>query len=148
MLGQFDVQYGSADVQGMVLGVTNTVVPANSDMNTIRYEYTLDREVLTAPIQAGESIGVVRVWYHTKCLAQQELYAAATVDKDMPVIVSGGSVNPAAPVDQGSNLWHIVLGVILTLLGLIAALLLVGYIRASIVRAKRAKRRKNRTRSR
>ena len=148
ILGQFDVQYGSADMQGMVLDVTNTVVPVNSDMNTIRYEYTLDREVLTAPIQAGESIGVVRVWYHTKCLAQQELYAAATVGKDMPVIVSGGSVDPAAPVPQGSNLWHIVLGVILTLLGLIAALLFVNYIRASIVRAKRVKRRKNRRGSR
>ena len=147
-LGQFDVEYGSADVQGMVLGETDTVVPVNSDLSTIRYEYTLDRETLTAPIEAGESIGVVRVWYHTKCLAQQELYAAVTVDRDMPVIVSGGSVNPASPVAPGSNLWHIVLGVILALLGLIAGLLLMGYIRASIIRAKRAKRRKNRRRSR
>ncbi len=148
ILGQFDVSGGSADVQGKVLNETNTLVPVNSDLSTIRYEYTLDRDPLTAPIQEDESIGVVRVWYHTKCLAQQELYAAAPVSKDAPTVVGGGSVDPAKPVLPGSNLWHIVLGVILGLLALIAGLLLFGYIRASIIRARRARRRKNRRRSR
>ena len=147
-LGQFDVSGGSADAHGTVLDVTNTLVPVNSDMSAIRYEYTLDRDPLTAPIQAGESIGVVRVWYHTKCLAQQELYAASSVVKDAPTVVGGGPVDPASPVMPGNHLWHIVLGVILALLALIAGLLLVGYIRATIIRAKRARRRRNRRRSR
>ena len=147
-LGQFDVSGGSADAQGTVKNVSNTLVPVNSDLSTVRYEYTLDRETLAAPIQAGESLGVVRVWLHTKCLAQQELYAAVTVDKDMPTVIGGASVNPARPVTGTGNLWHIVLIAILVLLALIAGMLLVGYIRASIIRAKRARRRNNRRRGR
>ena len=147
-LGQFHVENSSSAAQGMVRDVTDTLVPVNSDMSTIRYEYTLDRETLTAPIAEGESIGVVRVWLHTKCLAQQELYSASAVVKDKPIVVSGGAVDPAQAVTPGSGLWHAILIIILALLGLIAALLLAGYIRASIVRAKRARRRKNRRRSR
>ena len=147
-LGQFDVENSTAYLQGVVRESVDTLLPVNSDMSTIRYEYTLDRETLTAPIAEGESIGVVRVWLHTKCLAQQELYAAASVTKDKPTVVSGGAVSPAAPVAPGSSLWHTILMIILGLLGLIAGLLLIGYIRASVIRAKRAKRRKNRRRSR
>lgn len=147
-LGQFNVENSSDDLQGVVRESVDTLVPVNSDMSAIRYEYTLDRETLNAPIDEGESIGVVRVWYHTKCLAQQELYAASSVSRDRPTVVSGGAVSPASPVSPGSSLWHIVLAVILALLGLIAGMLLIGYIRASVIRAKRARRRKNRRRSR
>lgn len=147
-LGQFDVEYGSADTQGMVLNTSDTVLPAGSDMSAIRYEYAMDQEVLTAPVQAGDPIGVVRVWYQTKCIAQQELYAASTVEKDVASTVTGGAVDPAAPVEEGVSLWHIILIIIVVLLGLIAAMLIAGYIRAAILRAKRAKRRRNRRRSR
>ena len=147
-LGQFQVENSSSALQGVVRESVDTLLPVSSDMSTIRYEYTLDRETLTAPIQEGESIGMVRVWLHTKCLAQQELYAASYVAKDKPTVVSGGAVSPAPPVSLGSGLWHVILMIILGLLGLIAGLLLIGYIRASIIRAKRAKRRKNRRRSR
>lgn len=147
-LGQFDVAYGSSDTQGMVLDSSDTVLPAKSDMSTIRYEYVLDSEPLTAPVSAGDAIGVVRVWYQTKCLAQQELYAAADVVKDLPITVSGSSVKPAAPVEESSGFWNGVLTVILVVLGLIAALFAAGYVRGAMIRAKRAKRRRNRRRSR
>ena len=146
-LGQFDVENGSSAVQGMVREETDTVLPALSDMSSVRYEYVLDGETLTAPIREGQPIGVVRVWYQTKCLAQQELYAAVSVEKTATT-VAGSSVDPASPVEGGSSLWHIILVVILVLLGLIAAMLAAGYIRAAILRARRARRRKNRRRSR
>lgn len=147
-LGQFDVTYGSADTQGVVTGISDTVLPANSDMSTIRFEYDLDEETLTAPINAGESLGVVRVWYQTKCLAQQELFAAVSVEKDLPTMMGTGEVDPAAAVEGGSEFWHIILVIILVLLGLIVAMLAAGYIRGAILRARRAKRRRNRRRSR
>lgn len=147
-VGQFDVEYGSADAQGVVTGESDTVLPAGSGMNSIRYEYVLDDGTLTAPVAAGESIGIVRVWYQTKCLAQQELYAAASVEKDEATTINGGSVDPASPVEGGSVIWHAVLVVILILLGLIAAMFIAGYIRGAMLRARRAKRRKNRRRSR
>lgn len=147
-LGQFDVQYGSADVQGMVKGTVDTVLPQGSNLSNIRYEYSLDQETLTAPVKEGDSIGVVRVWYQTKCLAQQELYASATVEKDQPTTIHGASVDPAAPAAPSSGFWHGVLTVVLVILALIAGMLLISYVRAAILRRKRAKRRKNRRRSR
>lgn len=147
-LGQFDVAYGSADVNGVVRGTVDTLVPKDSNLSTIRYEYILDDGVLTAPLEEGTSIGIVRVWYLTKCLAQLELYAASSVDKDIPTNAGTSGTAGAAQVDDTPGIWHIVLVVILVLLGLIAAMFLAAYIRASIIRAKRAKRRKNRRRSR
>ncbi len=147
-LGQFDVQYGSAKANGVVKYATDTVLPLGSDLSTIRYEYDLDEDTLTAPIYAGDSLGVVRVWYQTRCLAQQELYAAVDVTKTLPITVSGGAVNPAREVEQTSTFWHTVLIVILVLLGAIVLLFAVAYVRRAIYRAKRARRRKNRRRSR
>lgn len=148
MLGQFDVTNGSADVQGVVRGTVDTVLPADSQLSSVRYEYTLDRDTLTAPVEAGQPIGIVRVWYQTKCLAQQELYAGTSVAKDIATTVEGGSVDPAAPVKPAGNFWHIVLTAILILLALIAGMLMVGYIRGAMLRARRARCRKNRRRSR
>lgn len=148
ILGQFPVEYGSAAVQGMVSENSDTLVPVNSDMSSVRYEYILDEPTLQAPIRQGDALGVVRVWYMTRCLAQQELYAAVSVEKDIPTTVSGGNVDPAAPVGPGSVFWHIVLIAIVAVLGLIVLMLAVGYIRGAILRAKRARRRKNRRRSR
>ena len=146
-LGQFSVTNGTASTQGMVYGTVDTLVPAESDFSAIRYEYILD-ETLVAPIEKGTPLGIVRVWYQTKCLAQEELYAASYVAKNIPETVPGGAVDPAVPVQPTDSIWHVVLLAILVLLGLLVALLTVGYIRGAMIRRQRARRRKNRVRSR
>lgn len=143
-LGQFTVEGGSSATQGAVKSTSDTLVPVGSELSAVRYEYDLDQETLQAPISAGDAIGVVRVWYQTKCLAQQELYSAASVDQVIPTVSSGTDVTPAQPVSEGSMVWQIVLVVILVLLGLILLMILVGYLRASYLRAKRKRRRQNR----
>ena len=148
ILGQFQVENGTSSVQGVVQTTIDTLIPVGCDFSSIRYEYILDDGALVAPIEKGTPLGIVRVWYQTKCLAQAELYAASYVAKDVPETVSGGNVDPAAPVTQDPGLWHMVLLAILVLLALLVLLLLAGYIRGAMVRAKRAKRRKERTRSR
>lgn len=148
ILGQFEVQNGTSSVQGVVQETVATLIPEDCDFSSVRYEYILDDGVLTAPIEKGTSLGIVRVWYQTKCLAQAELYAASYVAKDVPDTVPGGKVDPAAPVEQEPGLWHMVLLAILVLLALLVLLLLAGYIRGAMVRAKRARRRKERRRSR
>ena len=139
-LGQFPVAEGDADAQGRVHGNSHAVLPVGSDINSIRYEYVLDDGVMTAPLEADASIGVVRVWYQTKCIAQQELYAAGSVRKAVPM-AQIPDVNPAAPVQTGMDIWQIVLIAILVLLVAIFLLLAAGRIRAARERARRKKRR-------
>lgn len=147
-LGQFSVENGTASTQGVVKGTVDTLVPADCDFDSIRYEYIIDSGVLKAPLEKGTSIGIVRVWYQTKCLAQEELFAASYVAKNIPDTVPGGSVEPAPSVEEEPGVWHMVLLAVLVLLGLLVLVLVIGHIRAARIRAIRAKRRKDRVRSR
>lgn len=147
-LGQFTVENGTASTQGVVRGTVDTLVPVDCEFDEIRYEYILDEGVLTAPLEKGTALGIVRVWYQTKCLAQEELFAASYVAKNIPDTVPGGSVEPAPVVDEEPGVWHGVLLAILVLLGILVVLLVIGHIRAARIRAMRARRRKDRVRSR
>lgn len=46
-IGQFAVDNSTSALQGVVRESVDTLVPVNSDLSTIRYEYSLDRETLT-----------------------------------------------------------------------------------------------------
>lgn len=145
-VGQFEVQGGDA-AQGKVHGNSGAVLPAGSTLDSIQYEYLLDDGMLTAPVEENQPIGVVRVWYQNKCIAQQELYSASTIKKAVP-IAEMPNVDPAHPVETETSVWHYVMIGILALLGVIFVLLVVGHIRRAIWRAKRRKRREQRRRRR
>lgn len=146
-LGQFDVEGGDAVTQGKVKGLSNAALPAGSTLDSIRYEYAIDDGVMTAPLEENQPIGVVRVWYENTCVAQQELYSAASIKKAVP-IAKLPNVDPAHPMEAESNVWHIVMIVILVLLAVIFVLLVIGNVRKAIRRAKRKKRREQRRRRR
>lgn len=144
-LGQFDVAGGDAAVQGKVRAISRAILPAESTLDSIRYEYALDDGAMTAPLEENQAIGVVRVWYQDICIAQQELYSAASIKKAVP-IAKLPSVDPAHPMETESNVWHIVMIAILVLLAVIFILLVIGNVRKAIRRAKRKKRRQQRRR--
>ncbi len=146
-LGQFPVEGGDAATQGKVQGLSCAVLPAGSTLDSIRYEYLLDDGVMTAPLEENQPIGIVRVWYQSTCIAQQELYSAASIKKAVP-IAKIPNVDPAHPVETESDVWHIVMIGILVLLAVIFVLLVIGHIRKAIRRAKRKKRREQRRRRR
>lgn len=146
VMGPFEVTDGVNSATGYVSGSVSTLVPVDSDVSTLRYEYALDDGVLSAPVAQDEAIGVVRVWLNARCVAQQEMYAAVSVER--LEVQSSGKVDPASPVQSGMDLWQIVLMVILVLLALILLMVLISYIRAAVIRSRRRKRRQNRRRSR
>lgn len=147
MLEQFPVNNGQTEVQGYAQSGGSTVIPLGSGTGSLRYDYSLKGGGVSAPVRSGDQIGTVRVWHQSRCVAQQELYAGADVQKvvaaDQPKFV-----NPAAQLREGPSVWNITLIVILSLLGLVA--LLVGgiYVRNAVIRARRRKRRAMRRRKR
>lgn len=140
VLTSFPVSGGENDTQALVRDSVSTVVPADMPMTQLRYEYVLDQGTLTAPITAGDSLGVVRVWYQAKCLAQREIYATISSPVRQTVQTADPAVDNAA-VEENRDIWHIVLVIILVLLALIVVMLVISYIRGSILRAKRRRRR-------
>lgn len=152
ILSSFPVSGGENDTQAVVRDSISTVVPADMAVGQLRYEYILDDGNLTAPVEKGQSLGLVRVWYQAKCLAQREIYASiASPVKETVVATDPARDNEVA--QKESNLWQYVLIAILVLLVLIVIMMVISSVRASMLRAKRrrsraqaAKKRNTRTR--
>lgn len=142
VLESFAVSGGANDTQAVVKESVSTVIPSDMPQSQLRYEYVLDHGTLTAPIEAGEPLGVVRVWYQAKCLAQKEIYASISSPVKQTIIANDPAVENAA-AEEENDIWHIVLIMILVLMVLIVAMLVISGIRNSIIRARR-KRRRNR----
>ena len=126
--GQFPVSGGAHNAFGSISQGMSAAVPLEADYNTIRYEYTLNEGGLTAPISQGEKIGLVRVWYGNVCLAQQDLLAAADVQK-----AKSNGANRQNGDDNSLDLWNgilkIVLGVVAGLFVLVVTLRIVNTVR-------------------
>ena len=126
--GQFPVSGGAHNAFGSISQGMSAAVPLEADYNTIRYEYTLNEGGLTAPISQGEKIGLVRVWYGNVCLAQQDLLAAADVQK-----AKSNGANRQNGDDDSLDLWNgilkIVLGVVAVLFVVVVAMRIVNTIR-------------------
>ena len=126
--GQFPVSGGAHNAFGSISQGMSAAVPLEADYNTIRYEYTLNEGGLTAPISQGEKIGLVRVWYGNVCLAQQDLMAAADVQK-----AKSNGTNRQNGDDDSLDLWNgilkIVLGVVAVLFVVVVAMRIVNTIR-------------------
>jgi hypothetical protein len=131
--GQFPVSGGEHNAFGAISGTMSAAVPAGSDINAIRYEYTLT-EPLTAPVEKDQQIGMVRVWLDNTCLAQQNLRAASAV-----AVEKTPAKDPAEPQDDSEGLWNSILTVAL---GAVAVL----FVLVTILRARAAAKRRRRRR--
>ncbi len=72
-LAQYPVKDGENAVVTKPVSCLSTVLPVDLDETKLRWEY--EDAILTAPVQEGQFVSQVRVWYDTVCLAQTELVA-------------------------------------------------------------------------
>ena len=78
-LNQFSVIDGENQVVGAPQVNIDSVLPNGVSMDNLRLELKPVHGGLTAPIQKGQMISTVEVWYRTSCLAEAELYAMSNV---------------------------------------------------------------------
>ena len=135
--GQFAVSGGDHNAFGAIQSPMSAAVPKGSDYNTIRYEYTLTEDKLTAPVAKDQKIGVVRVWYGNICLAQQELRSASDVAVEQQR-TEDRNTDTEAPVE----LWDSILKIVLAAVAVIFLVTLILRIR-SAARRRRRRARKN-----
>ena len=133
--GQFAVSGGAHNAFGAISETMAAAVPIGSDINAIRYEYTLT-DSLTAPVEKDQQIGVVRVWLDNTCLAQQTLRSASAVEAEKK-----DQSQTAEPEDDSEGIWNgILTGV---LIAVAAVFVLVMAVRARAAAKRRRRRRKN-----
>lgn len=145
---QFKVSGGVTDTQGYTQQIRSTILPVGSNVNALRYEIELDNGGITAPVKSGDTIGLVRVWHGSNCVAQEQMYSSVDVEQEVIGENSSKPINPAALIKESSSKWNVVLIVVLVIIGVLVLLLAIIQIRNSIIRARRKKRRAMRRRRR
>jgi len=146
-LAQFPVLGGECDVIGQPDIAVNTVLPAKAQLDNLNFRYTIEGGGLRAPVEKGQKIGTVQVWYRTSCVTESEVFAMNPVRSQ---INSGVTISNAASRDD-SNLSGILkfLGIVCVLFLLPVALYLgINGTRRYLAQRKRRRRRASRRRSR
>lgn len=113
-----------------------TVVPDNVTLSDLTFRYADVTGEFKAPVQKGEHISNVQIWYGNVCLAQTELYAMNKV-----ALQNAGEQNGNGKTSP----WIIVLYIVLSLI-VLALLVLLGFRIYNKLRITAAKGRKNRYR--
>lgn len=146
-LYQFPVTNGESNVVGGSGIQLHVLVPKDTKIGTLIFKYAMKTGGINAPVQEGDLIGSMQIWYQTCCLADANLYALGNVRSALD---SGLNIQGAASRDD-SNVSKVLLflggafAVILVLLGIYLGY---NWIRRSMVRSRRRRRRANRRRSR
>lgn len=145
-VSQHAVEGGTNHVATKPEQTASTVLPADMDVNKLNWIYGDSVGTLLAPIEKGQVISVIQVWYGSKCLAQTNLVAANAVEIwKAPVVPDRNHLT-----EDGS--WR-TFGIILAVMAVLALLVAAAFFfRARIMlmleEARHRRRRKNRRRSR
>lgn len=137
-LAQYPVQDGASDVVTQATSSISTVLPAEVDETQLKWVYEKDSDTITAPVEKGQKLGVVQVWYGTKCLAQTDMTAMHDVSQyQAPVI-------PERPTSSAGG-W---LTFLLVLVGIVVLVFLVIFIMRTVHIMKYRQRQRRRSRKR
>ncbi len=92
-LHQFQVNDGECSVVGSPKVEVDAVLPADANMKNLIMKYSVVDGGISAPLDKGDRIASVQLWYGNSCIAEVELFAMSEV-RDMDetgVEIFGGS---------------------------------------------------------
>ncbi len=146
---QFPVTNGTSDVAAVSNRNVDTLLPVKAEQKDLTYRLVRSSSALTAPVQAGDIVDIVQVWYGNVCVAQTDLVALnASSVAAAPTAEYGGS--NAGKLDMGGvvKILAVLGAIVLVIGGAFGVLYLIRMVRLSKLRAKRRRRRSERRRSR
>ena len=145
-MNQIKVAGGECNAVALCQTNVDSVVPKNAQMRNLTINVKAEGGGLSAPIDAGEKIGVVEIWYRNSCMAEAEVVAMGNVRS---IKNTGVEVHSAALKKQGGSDILSTIGTICVIgLGLAAAYLAFNSFMRNRARAQRRRRRADRRRNR
>lgn len=142
-LRQLSVINGTNDVVLAAKDSVYCVLPEAVSVNDLRYQYE-DTGSLQAPLNSGDVISRVQVWYGNACVAQSDVVSK----NDVPMISSAQQTQQ----DDKGGAGKVVLTIFLVIVGIVAALSIilfaVRYVRIFMVKTRRKRYSRSRRRSR
>ena len=120
----------------VVLGVresASTVLPENISFSDLSFKYTDLTAQISSPVEAGETLSHVQIWYGNLCVGQADLIAMNTV-KPMEV------QNPQVSDPGSADYLPVIITIIVIILGCLALVFATVYIRRKLHSAAAKKR--------
>lgn len=145
--GQYTVQGGANSVAVGPSSIVRVTLPKNADMKDLTWRTQELTAPLTAPVESGQKITALQVWYGNICVARTDLLAKNSA----AVKILGDQNEPNSDgFDAGAlSTALMVLGAIfIIVLVLGGGLFIIRSVRGRMKRSKKRKRRQNRRRSR
>ena len=123
----------------------SVILPVNTSPDILSYRYTSTSANLEAPIEKGDKLSSVEVWYGSICIAETDLYAMNKVS----VIQS---LDDTQLVDNEKNSWpdYLIVAVIVLIvsIGVFGGIWGIRYLRRMVSDKRSRRYRQNRRRSR
>lgn len=145
-LYQFTVAGGENQVVAQSSTAMDAILPLNAKMKNLLYKYSVKGGGLTAPIEKGQNIATLQIWYQNSCIAETELHAMSTVRA-----VADNNLDLQNRGKGGADLKGILsfVGIVCLIIFIpFAIYLIVNNVRRTLVRNRRRRRRQSRRRSR
>jgi len=145
ILDQYAVTNGSCQLSVGPAHPVTTLLPSDVTIDDLTVRYVMGSQSVSAPVQIGDKIDTVQLWYKNVCIAQSELIAKNAVVEYLP---EEKDDSPIANT-EGMSKALIIIGIILAfVLCVVGVLYTVQMVRTAAKRAQHKRRRKNRRRSR
>lgn len=126
-----------------------TVLPITYEPGTLEFSPAIDTSVLSAPLEAGTTVGSIRVTYQGIVLTQCELAAMFAVPQKNTTIRPASPIAPDEDEIRNENIFKwILIGLGIAVAAVLFVLLSVRLVRNARIRNLHRKRKRNRRRSR
>lgn len=147
--GQIFRQYAvSGGENSVVVGSAESaysVLPVNASPTELTFRYFDEDGVFNAPVQKGQKMSTVQIWYGNVCVAQTELYAMSEV---RPLTVSMNDKGNQASQGIWKDALVIVGAVAVGVILLVLLLRCIGLLRMAIIKRRGRRYRRSHRRSR
>lgn len=148
VLGQFRVSGGENSVSGEPSDARRVIVPNEFKETDINFRTEINNGELVAPINTGDTIGTLRVWYKDVCVAQTDMLSLSASKVDTMSTIFDGGVITDEESDKITGSFRTGVKIFVMLVAVVLVLSIGVAIYNAVIEMKRRKRRRNRRRSR
>lgn len=148
VLGQFRVSGGENSVSGEPRDAKKVIVPNDFVETDLNFRTEITNGELIAPINAGDVIGTLRVWFKDVCVAQTDILSMSISKVDTMSTIFDGGVITDEESDKITSSFRTGVKIFVMLVAVVLVLSIGVAIYNAVIEMKRRKRRRNRRRSR
>lgn len=148
VISQHAVSGGSNHVATTPVQTLFCVLPKEADLSQLTWSYGSELNSLSAPLEKGQVLSTLQVWYDGICIAQTDLVAMNGVTVHVPFTEPEGNIDKVQEEEHGAMaaiIMGVVLGVVILVIVSIAAARM---IHKAAMKARARRRRRNRRRNR